>query len=354
MNEERVVVAEETPAIDQAPPKADAPLSILEHAEQFDPKRDKTADAEPESPQPPLAANATPAERAAHHSEQQRRDKANGQFKDGRVRHRARSQQATAADAPRIQELNRKLKEQGEELARLRSQPPAPNGNGHALQTTPTPTPVAQPQTQATPPQPQRRWLGDVKNDPEPQEKDFGGDPMKYLDARYEWLARGVNRFDRHEAQTQQQEFQRSASWAQRVEAAAKDRADFIPIALQTHVPWREGSKIDEFIDHDDNGALLLYHLNSNLHERDALMQMNEFQQTKFLALLSQRLDPASTTPQSAQAGITGSVAGQKVRFMPPRPPNPVRTEAQRAEKTTAPTDGSLGVMAHAKRFAPR
>jgi hypothetical protein len=296
--------------------------SIADHAAQYDPKRQAERDAAELAPvEAPVASTAALAKPVAQPP-----------------RHRAAKDRATAADAPRIQELNRKLKERDDELARLRSQP--------VQSTTPQP-PAQQAQPQPRAQQPERRWLAD-KSDPEPQEKNFGGDPMKYLDARYEWLARGVNRYDRHEAAQQQQTLQRSQSWAQRVEKAIDKYQDYAAVAFgPTTIP--SGSPMDQFIDADDNGAEVLYYLQSNPAERDAVLRLPVIQQMKHLALLSQRYDTASAP--SAQAGNTGSVARANLRIMPSRPPNPVRTGAQSASGGPPPTDGSLSITDHEKQF---
>lgn len=342
--DEQLVAPVEQPVSEAAPVEIDAPQSIAEHAAQYDPKRDKSNDPAPEEPLAPLAADATPEQKAAHHSEQQRREKDTGKFRDGKVRHRAAKDKATAADAPRIQELTRQINELKGQLAQPRQQPAPPIAAPQQAQPQQAaPVPQAAPSGQ--------RWIGDPRNDPEPQEEDFGGDPMKYLSARFQWEARGVNRFERHETAQRQQQLQRSIAWGERVEKAMTKHEDYAQVAFRP-VPWASGSKIDRFIDEDDNGAEILYHLQSNLTERDAVLRLPEHQQSKMLSLLSQRYDTAS--PPAAAAGVTGSVPRSNIRHLVPRPPNPVRTEAQRAEKTAAPLDGTLGIRAHAKQFAPR
>ncbi len=328
----------------EAAPELDAPLSIAEHAAQYDPNRDKTKDPTPDEPLAPLAANATAEQKAAHHSEQQRREKQTGKFADGKKRHRAQSQQATAVDSPRIQELTRKLREAEAKLAA----PRVPPQQGYI-----PPPQQAAPAAQAPPQTSAQRWMGDPKNDPEPAEADFGGDPMKYLSARFQWEARGVNRYERHEAAQQHQQIERATSWAQRVEKAIANPKypDYAQVAFgPTTIP--AGSPMDQFIDGDDNGAEVLYHLQSNPAERDAVLRLPVVQQMKHLSLLSQRYDTAS--PSAAAAGVTGSAPRSNIRFIAPRPPNPVRTEAQRAEKTAAPLDGTLSIRNHAKQFQRR
>ncbi len=331
------------------PSEIEAPLSIADHAAQFDPKRDKSKDAAPEEPLAPLAADATPEQRAAHHSEQQRREKT-GEFKTGKKRHRAASQQASAADAPRIQELTRQIKELQGQIAQPRVAVAPSNGNGHA----PAAMPQAPPQQAASAmPTAGSRWLGDPKNDPEPAEADFGGDPMKYLSARFQWEARGVNRYERQEQQQAQAREQVNVTFAARTAPVAQKYADFEQVvgAFDQARKIPAGSLIDQFILTDDNGPEVLYHLASNPQQVDALLQVPVLQQMKHLALLSQRFDTASTP--AAAAGVTGSVPRARVFQLAPRPVNPVRTEPQGAT-TGPPTDGSLSIAEHKKRFAPQ
>jgi len=312
----------ETPA-DLTPEVIEAPLaeSIADHAAQYDPKRqaerDKAAAIAPETGTP---ASTTTTEATAAEPKQ---------------KHRAAKDRATAADAPRIQELNRKLKEAEERIQRLSAPPAAPPAAPAPAQATNVPPAGA-------------RWLGDPKNDPEPQEKDFGGDPMKYLSARFQWEARGVNRYERAEAAQQHQVLQESIAWGERVEKALTKYTDFAQVAFQP-APWRTGSAIDRFIMEDDNGADVLYHLASNPEERDAVLRLPPIQQLKRLTLISQRYDTAS--PSAAQPGTTGSGARANIRIMPARPVNPVRTGAQSASGGPPPTDGSLSVAEHRKSF---
>lgn len=336
--DEQVVVGDAP--LDEAPVEIEAPTSLEDHEAQYGPHRDEDAP-------PPSAASTESAAVEAKTTEQQRREKATGRFTEGKARHRAESQKARAGDVPRINELTRKLKERDDELSRLRAQAPA-----QAAQ--PFQPPVQRQEPQA-PPQaaaPQRRWLGDTRNDPEPQERDFGGDPMKFLDARYEWLARGVNRFDRKEQQDHQERESVNISFATRAHSVAQAKPDFEQVvgALDQSRRIPAGSAIDQFILTDDKGPDVLYHLASNTQELDALLRIPVLQQIKHLALLSQRYDTAS--PLSVAAGTTTSAPRSNVRYLPPRPPNVVRTEAQRGESAPPSADGTLA--GHEKQYGPR
>jgi hypothetical protein len=350
------------PAAPSVPPPAatpEAPLSVLEHAQQFSPKQaDETTEQ---------------AEERRHHSAEQRREKASGQFKEGKVRHRSPAQEASPADVPRIQQLTSRAKAAETrlqlaetELARLRAvqAPPAQIARAEAR--------VEQTQAAAPPPS-----SGDGFKEAEPDEADpaFANDYAKYLRAVAKWEGRKAQwewRQEEHQIQTQArrtaQQQQEMAAWGQRMDAAAAAYPDFHEVALQAPALWLmstgdpipiqqdprtgqflpSGAAIDAFIKEDDNGGHVLYHLQTHREEADALIRMAPIQQLKRLALLSQRFDASSASPQ---AGSTGSAAGPRLVTLPPKPPNPVRTEAQRTGTSPPPTDGSLSVMSHAKAF---
>lgn len=194
--------------------------------------------------------------------------------------------------------------------------------------------------------------------EPEPVEDDpkFAGDYGKYIRALAAWEGRKAYHDEKAAERAEQQKAQREASerevvktWAGRVEATKAKYQDFEQVALgPTRIPM--GSAIDAFIMEDEHGPDVLYHLNKHPEELDTLLAMSSLGQIKGLALLSQRL--VSTPPGTT--GATGSVAERKVVVLPPRPPNPVRTEAQRTKDDPPPTDGSLSIAEHRKHFGPK
>lgn len=343
--ESQVPVVDAPVVVEQA--EVEAPLSIMEHAAEFGPNRDRSA---PPATSVELPANATPEEKAAHHSAQQKREKETGQFTEGKRRNRAAKDAASPADVPRIQELSRKNKELTDELAKYKAMPPvqAPNGNGngngHAA-------PEVAPQAVQRPQAPLQARSAET-DDPEPKEADekYAADPMKFFQEWSRWNVRDEHRKIQATQTQQQREFDINSSFAQRAAKVIEDKKDFAEVVgrLDAAKAIPKGSVVDEFILTDDNGPNVLYHLASNPQQLDALLQIPVFQQMKHLALLSQRFD---ASPPSQTSGVTGSDATPKVRYLPPKPPNPVRTEAQRASGGPAPTDGSLSVMSHAKQF---
>ena len=331
-------------------PAAPAPAeSIAEHAASFHP------DAVP--------ADETPAEKIEreHHSAQQRRDRQNGQFRDGKRRHRAASAIAGPEDVPRIRELTGKVRTAEERATALEAElnalmaRPAPTGSPVAgsaaavakpsMPSGGSPPPAAQPAPAA---------------DPEPDPADATTYPdgqydRKYLKDQARWEARQelatYQQSLKDQATKAERETAERASreqWSTRVATAKAAYADFEAVAFSpTTIP--EGSIVDRWIMEHATGADVLYHLQKHPDERDALLRMPVLEQIERLALLSQRF----ASPQRAQAGTTGSVATPQPRSQPARPPNPVRTEAHSAG-TAPPTDGSLSIAEHGRAFGPK
>lgn len=349
MNESAVAeqpTAQTPPAGELSAPEPIAELSILEHAKAHSPEARQARAAE------------TPDETAdrearEHHSQQQRREKDNGQWKPGKVRHRAQSQQASPEDVPRIRELTARnndltgrLAAAEGELAKIR------HSGGSATQIARAEQKVEQAERKV------EQAAPSTFREQEPDENDpkFGGDYGKYLRAVSGYEGRKAShdfregeRHQANQAQQHQREQQSLRSFGEKIDRGKGKYQDFEQVALgPTRIPT--GGVIDAFISEDDATDDLLYYLNhpKNAKEVDELLGASELQQVKRLSLLSQRL----SSPPSAQAAKTGSAAGRTQQIvLPPRPPNPVRTEAQRASDGPPPTDGSLSVMGHAKHF---
>lgn len=192
--------------------------------------------------------------------------------------------------------------------------------------------------------------------DPEPSPDDakYDGDYTAFVKDHNKWAARDAIRQDRELSAKQQAEAKKRqdtekslGEFRTRVDAARAKYADFDAVALApSRIP--EGSAIDAFVMDDDAGPEVLYHLHKNPQELDELLHMGPLKQLKALSLLSQRLSSAS----GHGSGTTGAepVARSAVK-PPPKPPTPVRTEAQRPADSPPPSDGSLSVRAHYKAF---
>lgn len=293
-------------------------------------------------------------EKAAHHSESQRREK-DGKFTEGKTRHRAQSQQARAEDVPRIKELTARAKSAEERLAaaeaevtRLKTQ--------HA-----PPAQVAAAERKVE--QAEQRVPTATADDPEPTEDDpkYGGDYAKYLRDVTRWETRQALKAERAEADQRAQQAKRDEAktatiktFAERLTAAETKHGEDFQETLRWDAPWLAPSgephpgyeAVHEFILSDETGADVLHYLHSHPDEVDALMRVPPLQQVKRLTLLGQRF----ASPQSEEAGATGAAPRPTIVHLPPKPPTPVRTGAQRVVGAQ-PTDGSLSVLGHAKAF---
>jgi hypothetical protein len=192
--------------------------------------------------------------------------------------------------------------------------------------------------------------------EPEPTLQDFIGKS----DDPYLAHARALASYDRRRenavAQQQQVMAQRFGTFRQRTEAAKAKYADFEAVAYKAFHPAMDpyvqpGTPVGDFILDDDNGPDVLYHLQQHPEQLDAMLRSSPLQQVKQLTLLAQRF--ASTVP--AAAGSNGAAPSVTPMVLPPKPPTPLRTEAQRSGSTPPPTDGSIrSIDEHRRAFAPK
>lgn len=322
----------------------DAP-SISDHAAQFGPGAQRvdmddetdTTSNDDAVAKPAAEPNAAirPGE-TQQQANQRARDAKTGQFT--RERHRAKSQQASAADVPRIQGLTAKLRAAEEELARLRQTATAPRPE-------PRHEPRPEPRAAAVVPD----------DDPEPQETDakYEGDYGKFLRDAARWDARQTFREQQQrQVETQQRQQveqtarQRHEAFQGRIQASAAKYPDFEPVVTALGIIPDE--LIDAWVREHDAGAELLYHFGKHPHELDALMRMpGTFDKAAQLTLLSQRLAPSSRTP----VGSAGSTAAPRVAPVP-RPPNPARTGFIRTDDE--PQGEASSISDHARQFGPK
>lgn len=335
---------------------AEQPLPIRAHHERFSEEGRRKAAEEAPAPDPddePQREGETAEQaEARHHSAQQRRDKATGEFAPGKKRHRAASQQASPEDVPRIRELTAKQRAAEEkaerlerELAEYRQRMAAPQ---QPIQE------QRQPERPAPPPQTQQANPWDDPNDPKPKDDDakYVDNYGEYLDDRAMWAGRAearrleFMRWQHHQAQ------QHIQTWTERANAVKAEHPDFEEVLNQANqnpaIRWHhnKGTPLDRYIQFAPSGPKLLYHLQTNPAELDSLNRMDGFQQMETLALLSQRL--LSNTPQAA--GSPSGAAPRAQIELAPKPSTPLRTEAQRVS-SPPPTDGSLPIRQHAVKF---
>jgi hypothetical protein len=168
---------------------------------------------------------------------------------------------------------------------------------------------------------------------------------------------RALNAYDRRKeafAERQEQtQRQRMTAFHERVAGVKEKYPDYEQVAFKPFhpamVPYvQPGTAVGDFILEDDNGPDVLYHLQSHPEELDAILRTPPVTQVRRLTLLAQRF--ASPTPGAV--GTNGATPqAPQVVVLPPKPPTPLRTEAQRV---TPPEDGSLTVRQHLKAFRPR
>lgn len=322
--------AEQTPATPQ--PESAPPSSIADHAAQFGPQAVHEDDPAEDAPAEPL----TPIRPV----DQQKRDQ--GKFAEGR-------RPLKAKDAvERINQLTGRAKTAEEklaaaevELSRLRTQhaPPAAIAKAEAK--------VEQAQPAA-----ERTTKAGGFAEPEPSEDDpkFEGDYGKYLRAAAAWEGRKAYHEARAAEQAQAARAQQTKTMDQRLTAAQAKYPDFDAAASRVFARIPPQSALEAWIFAHKHGDDVLYYFDQHQQDLDAILRMpTPLEQFEAVTLLSQRI----ASPQRSEAGTTGSASPRNVIVLPPRPPNPVRTEAQRASEDP-PTDGSLSIAEHAKHFAKR
>lgn len=339
------------PAAEPVQVVPDEQLPVRAHAAKYsDAGRQKDAEA---------LANETPEQKTARQeaAAKQKRDKDSGEFREGKARHKAESQKASPEDVPRIHQLTARAKTAEEraeraerELATLRSQG-APKQE------------IARAEAKVDAAE---KAVGTTFTEPEPTEDDpkFAGDYGKYLRAVSGWEGRkayhDAKQAEHAETEKRTEDQRRqdaNKTLTDRMVAATSRYPDFDEVAYAKPAPWLltngpvpEAKTLDAWIREHEAGPDVLYYFQSekNRQELDSLLAKPVIKQVDHLALLSQRLLPQS----SSQAGVTGAAAGRTSSYVPPpKPPTPVRTEAQRTSGGPPPTDGSLGVLGHAKAF---
>jgi hypothetical protein len=315
-------------------PEQPESTSVADHAKQFGPQADKS---EPEA--------AGQALKPIRPVDQQRRDQ--GKFAEGKQRLKAkdaveRINQLTG----RAKTAEEKLAAAEAELATLRTQRAAPATIAKAEQRVER----AEAKVEGA-----SAGKASTFSEAEPDEADpkFGGDYGKYLRALAGWEGRKAYHDEKHadaqraeEAKRVESERQVARQWSERVAAAKTKYADFESVAFGPTLIAPD-SLVDRWIMEHKSGADVLYYLQSHRQELESLLAKPVLEQVEDLALLSQRL----LSPQRQQAGTTGSAAAPQSIVLPPRPPNPVRTEAPRASDGPPPLDGSLSIAEHAKHF---
>jgi hypothetical protein len=334
--------------------------SLTEHAQEFGGnKSDIASDHDPGD------------ETDVHHSQQQRRDRETGKFRDGMKRERASRAKATSDDVEAINRWTGELKSAEESVTDI----PREAGESDRVYTLRRRAElVKRAQTQASKVARLEQEVRQLRasgasaseirraetqvedaveqGDPEPDENDarYEGDYTAFVKDHSRWSGREAFRQQYQQAQREQaQQHEFMQTWADRMKAAESRYADFQTVAMgETRIP--PNSLLDAYVMEDDNGPDLLYYLNTHPQAVDDILGLpSALAQSKAIAQILLRL----SSPSTASSGSTGSDAARRVVKSPPKPPNPVRTEAQRPAESVA-ADGSLSLLQHYKTFPGR
>ena len=317
-----------TAALPDQPVAPDDSGSLSDHERSFGGGTPTPAATPEAAPEPVPATPPVPAETATADADQDRDDK--GRYT--KTRHRAKSQEASAEDVPRIRELTRRLREREDEIAAMReaARPRQPEPRE------PAPAPSAGfPAFDA--------WIAQ----PENANKTF----EDFIDARSEWKYRLLRESERaEEAKTAAQRTYKqavSAYTSQLTDAFYEEFPDF-----DTAVDGVQVSKVVERAVLDV-GPRVAYYLAQHPEEREALSAETAIDpenpafsaavagMRRYLKTLVATEQRPSSSP-SRQAAVSTGSAPARVPVSVPRPPNPVRTAALRDGDQPPGDDSSL------------
>lgn len=338
---------ETTPADVETPAE-----SIADHAAQFQPDAQQR-----------VAQSIADARR--EQAATQRREPASGQFQEGRVKHRAQSQQASAEDVKAINELTKELRTKEAELAKVRPDESNESPRLKALrrqikaieadlaEAQPKPAPATMPAASARSTPPSEPAPAGTFTDKEPDLNDFLDQPDPYASWVKEW-----NRWDRKRERAE--DLQRTAAEArvqaerdvltkhqQRMTTFAQQTPDFTA-TTQALMGQMLPTPLLRAIAEDDNGPAFVYHLAQHpalVDDLTLLAYGRDAADDQFVATLQRRL------AQHVAAVKTGSAPVPRT-YTPPKPPNPVRTgSVQTADEP--PGEGS-SIADHARYYGPQ
>lgn len=271
-----------------------------------------------------------------------------------KIRHRARSQQASPADVPRIQKLTKEKRELEERLAAYESnrppaQPPQPQA--------PPQQPAQQPKPPAPSGQPQPPAAAQVEpTRQKPSEDEVGAKYPTYADfvedlAEWKSEQRDAARQRESEEKGNREHWERGRQeWIKKHEVYqgrlaefVKDHADYQAL-LEQHQTLNLPPPAYEAVLRHENGPAFMYHL---LQHPDQLTEMLFLMDGKpasedYVAHATRWLS------SRVQAGTTGSAAATPPRLVVPRPPNPVRTGPLQTSEDVPGDDSSLAEHEHA------
>lgn len=265
-----------------------------------------------------------------------------------KIRHRAKSQQASPQDVPRIRELTRKLHEaeaERDSLKALTPRPPVTEPVRPSVQQPPASSPrqdASTPKLEPTRPKPTEDQIGE-------KYATYGD----FVEDLSEW------KFE-----------QRQAAWQQGEDARRQEAAAGVAQQEYQKVHEAFGAKLAEFKKtHPDYDTLAAQHVNTLLppvankalltHEHGPALVYHLFQHPELLAEVQFLMDGKPPSEENValatrwlssriQAGTTGSAAPTPPIIVAPRPPNPVRTGPTQTGEDLPGDDSSLAEHEHA------
>lgn len=274
-----------------------------------------------------------------------------------RPRHRAKSQQATSADVPRIAELTKRNAALQAELEALKT-PKSPSAQApaspQAAVSAPTPS-AAHPAPVATAPfQPQPfaafdAWL----------EKNPTASYEDYIDARTDFRTAQFRAYERQQEQIVAQQrawTDRQTTHAERQTAARAKYADYDTVAFNTQA--QTSPVMIDAILQSPHSAEIQYFLGQHPDVSTQIAHDSIAAGPEAAAVMRRYLESfvASTATPSpsprGQAAPTGSAALTLVPPGPP-PPNPVRTRGAMSA-ADPPGDDSMSISDHEKFYGRR
>lgn len=261
-----------------------------------------------------------------------------GRFKP---RHRAKSQQASAEDVPRIQELTRKLRETEAERDALRT-PPKP---AQAVQQTQAAPQQPTPQTAAYPDF--TTWQAHPAN----AERSY----EDYLDDRADYR-QFLRDQQTYRAREQQEHQTRVQAHQQKLTDARAKYADFDQVVTGTNQPVTD--VMAQAILASDQSRDIEYFLGKHPDVLQQLFDETVQSHPSVIPVLRRHLETLVAREQRADlkpAPVAASTGSALALVTPPapRPPNPVRTGPMKTGDEL-PGDDDMSISNHEKAFGGR
>jgi hypothetical protein len=267
-----------------------------------------------------------------------------------KVRHRAKSQQASPEDAPRIAELTRKLRETEAERDALKKPAPIPPARvDPPLGTVVAPTAdgaVAARQAALPPtrekPSVDRIGIEGGYDTYEAYVEDLADWRFEQREAERDAKQQQAQQA-RQQAEAQQTWAKAHATYAERLTAFKADHADFDALLAQHGAIQLPGPVIEAILA-SEHGPAWSYHLMSHPEQLEdiALLFEGKAHTPDMVARATRWL--------SSRAQVVAAPVAAPALALAPKPPNPVRSGAAKTD-TEGPGDDSMSIEAHEKAY---